>query len=163
VNCLQFDTPLGTMLAASHEDAVTGLWFLGQRHFPLYTEAWPHQRNTLLDSVEAQVLAYFSGERTQFDLPLAPQGTSFQRAVWQQLRAIPHGQSSSYGEVAQALGQPAAARAVGAAVGRNPWSIIVPCHRVVGSSGALTGYAGGISRKQQLLALEADGLFAANP
>ncbi|WP_420823075.1 methylated-DNA--[protein]-cysteine S-methyltransferase [Wenzhouxiangella limi] len=96
-------------------------------------------------------------------MPLAQQGTPFQRAVWEYLRSIPYGQSASYGQIARALGRPSAARAVGLAVGRNPWALIVPCHRVIGSNGALTGYAGGLERKRWLLALEAELAPALDP
>jgi methylated-DNA-[protein]-cysteine S-methyltransferase len=101
-----------------------------------------------------QLAQYFAGERTAFDLRLAPAGTPFQREVWDALLAIPYGQTVSYGELAHRIGRPAASRAVGLANGRNPISIVVPCHRVIGSSGSLTGYGGGIDRKRFLLALE---------
>lgn len=101
-----------------------------------------------------QMREYFEGRRTDFVLPLAPRGTAFQQAVWAQLRGIPHGRTTSYGAVARAVGRPAASRAVGAAVGRNPLAVIVPCHRVIGSSGALTGYASGLDRKRWLLTHE---------
>lgn len=102
-----------------------------------------------------QLREYFAGERTDFDLPLAAVGTDFQRKVWAELVEIPYGETSSYGELATALGQPTASRAVGLANGRNPIAIVVPCHRVIGASGALTGYAGGVDRKRWLLELEA--------
>ena len=102
-----------------------------------------------------QLAEYFAGRRTRFDLPLTPRGTAFQLAVWQALRGIPHGETASYGAIARAIGRPGAARAVGAAIGRNPLSVVVPCHRVVGADGTLTGYAGGLDRKARLLDLEA--------
>ena len=108
----------------------------------------------VLRATAAQLTAYFAGELTQFDLPLAGHGTPFQQRVWSELLAIPYGQTTSYGELAGRLGNPGASRAVGLANGRNPISIVVPCHRVVGSTGQLTGYGGGIERKRTLLALE---------
>ena len=102
---------------------------------------------------------YFAGTRTDFDLPLAPPGTPFQRRVWGELRRIPYGTTATYGEVAERLGDPKAVRAVGLANGRNPIAVVVPCHRVIGSDGKLRGYAGGIERKQRLLALESASLF----
>jgi len=107
-----------------------------------------------------QLTAYFAGELTKFDLPLAPVGTDFQQRVWNQLVGIPYGETASYGEIAERLGKSnAASRAVGLANGRNPIPIVVPCHRVIGANGTLTGYAGGLGRKQQLLELEQDALF----
>lgn len=104
--------------------------------------------------VARQLGEYFAGDREAFDLPLAPVGTAFQLAVWQQLRAIPFGQTRTYGEIAAGLGNPKAVRAVGLANGRNPLSIVVPCHRVIGASGAMTGFGGGVERKEFLLRLE---------
>jgi methylated-DNA-[protein]-cysteine S-methyltransferase len=105
-------------------------------------------------AAHAQLDEYFAGDRTEFDLPLHPSGTPFQLKVWDALRTIPYGEVRSYGEIAEQIGKPGAARAVGLANGRNPISIIVPCHRVIGASGALTGYGGGLERKQALLDLE---------
>jgi methylated-DNA-[protein]-cysteine S-methyltransferase len=114
----------------------------------------------MLSRAAAQVHAYFAGEPVAFDVPLDLHGTAFQRGVWQALLAIDAGATSSYGDIARRVGSPAAVRAVGAAVGKNPISLIVPCHRVIGSTGALTGYAGGLDRKRSLLALERRELFA---
>ena len=111
------------------------------------------------DAVAAQLREYFSGERTAFDVELAPRGTSFQLAVWEALREIPYGETITYAELARRIGRPSAVRAVGAANGANPIPLIVPCHRVIGSNGTLTGYGGGIERKQFLLALEGRRLF----
>jgi methylated-DNA-[protein]-cysteine S-methyltransferase len=108
----------------------------------------------VLDLAAAQLVEYFECGRTHFDVPLAPRGTPFQLAVWQALRSIPYGETRTYGRLAAEIGRPDAARAVGAANGRNPISVIIPCHRVVGSTGALTGYAGGLSAKRRLLDLE---------
>jgi methylated-DNA-[protein]-cysteine S-methyltransferase len=105
--------------------------------------------------VRAQLAEYFAGRRRDFDLPLAPAGTPFQQRVWQALRAIPYGRTESYGALAARLGQPGAGRAVGLANGQNPIAIVIPCHRVIGAGGALTGYGGGLERKRWLLALEA--------
>lgn len=108
----------------------------------------------VLTDTARQLAEYFAGRRTAFDLPLAPAGTPFQRDVWRSLREIPYGETVSYGELAGQLGRPRASRAVGAANGRNPLAVVVPCHRVIGAGGALTGYAGGLDRKRELLALE---------
>lgn len=153
IRCSEFDTPLGTMLAVAHSDELTGLYFLGQKHFPP-GEFKPGPATGVLQRVQAQLLDYFDGKRRLFDLPLAPQGSDFQRAVWRQLQAIPSGATTRYGDVAKALGKPTATRAVAAAIGRNPISIVIPCHRVVGANGTLTGYAGGLERKDRLLRLE---------
>lgn len=112
----------------------------------------------VLDEACRQLSAWFAGERRAFDLPLGPEGTPFQRAVWRALRDIPYGETRSYGQIAAAIGRPAAVRAVGAANGQNPLALIVPCHRVIGASGALTGYAGGLERKRWLLGHERDVL-----
>lgn len=118
-----------------------------------------NQPNAILNLTTAQLTEYFAGTRKQFDIPLEMIGTPFQLRVWQQLQAIPYGQTRTYGQLAKNLNQPNASRAVGAANGRNPISIIVPCHRVIGMSGKLTGFAGGIVAKQLLLNLEGNGLF----
>lgn len=154
MKAFEIDTWLGTVLLADRDDGLVGLWFLHQRHFPSGDENWVREKTERIGNAEDQLDDYFAGKRKQFDLPLAPIGTPFQQAVWRKLRDIPYGQRKSYGQIAASLGQPAAGRAVGAAVGRNPWSIIVPCHRVVGGSGQLTGYAGGLERKRRLLELE---------
>jgi methylated-DNA-[protein]-cysteine S-methyltransferase len=156
VATLHFDGPLGGMRLAASARGLCGVWFAGQRHGPDAT-GWPDDpRHPLLLAAQAQLTAYLRGERPGFDLPLdlAARGTAFQQAVWQALRAIPRGSTHSYAALAQAVGRPAAVRAVGAAVGRNPLSVVVPCHRVLGSDGSLTGYAGGLERKRALLALE---------
>ncbi|MFP4334294.1 MAG: methylated-DNA--[protein]-cysteine S-methyltransferase [Wenzhouxiangella sp.] len=155
LQCVRCPSPLGPLLMAENPAGLAGVWFVDQRHFPGMAGHWTVRRTPLLAAAESQVLAYLAGERRAFELPLAPHGTPFQRAVWAALRTIPYGRSASYGDIARALGRPAAARAVGAAVGRNPLSMIIPCHRVVGSNGALTGYAGGLARKRWLLAMEA--------
>lgn len=149
-------TPLGTYVLAAEPHGLVGVWRLEQKRFPTAPRlgAPIDGAHPVLDEAERQLREYLAGTRTDFELPLAPDGTAFQQAVWQQLAAIPRGRTVTYGEIARALGRPRAAQAVGAAVGSNPLSIVVPCHRVMGSSGALTGYAGGIETKQALLALE---------
>ncbi len=148
-------SPLGDILLVANADALTGLHFVDQKYLPEKTYEWVRDGFLpVLTEARRQLAEYFTGERREFDLPLAPTGTEFQQAVWMKLREIPYGTTTSYGAIAQRLGQPTASRAVGAANGRNPLGIIVPCHRVVGSAGSLTGYAGGLERKQALLALE---------
>jgi methylated-DNA-[protein]-cysteine S-methyltransferase len=151
----QFDCPLGRMIAAATSRGLAGVWFAGQRHLP-ETAGWPEQpQHPVLRRAVAQLEEYFAGSRITFDLPLDLQGgTPFQQSVWQALLAIPAGGTTSYGVLSQRIGQPAAVRAVGAAVGRNRLSIVVPCHRVLGADGSLTGYAGGLERKTALLQLE---------
>lgn len=149
------DTPLGTMRIARSARGIAGLWFEGQAHHPGVPDAPLQPDDPLLCEAATQLRRYFAGKTRGFDLPLDLAGTPFQRRVWDALCTIPAGRTRSYGEIAAALGRPGAARAVGAAVGRNPASLVVPCHRVVGRDGALTGYAGGVPRKKALLALEA--------
>jgi methylated-DNA-[protein]-cysteine S-methyltransferase len=148
-------SPLGPMILAATPRGIAGLWFEGQRHMPDHAP-WPEQADhPLLRQAIAQLQDYFEGRRDRFELPLDLQGgTAFQQSVWQALLAIPRGRTTSYGSLSREIGAPAASRAVGAAVGRNPISIVVPCHRVMGASGALTGYAGGLERKSALLRLE---------
>lgn len=151
------DTPLGPMRLVRTANGLAGAWFDGQKHHPGELPAPELPDDPLLQRAASQLRRYFAGTHAAdgaFDLPLDLRGTAFQRAVWDALLHIPAGATCSYGEIARAIGSPQAVRAVGAAVGRNPLSLIVPCHRVVGSGGALTGYAGGIERKQALLALE---------
>ena len=147
-------TPLGRMLLARTEHGLAGAWFEGQKHHPLPLHAMRRPDDALLRRAADQLLAYFAGELEQFDLPLDLRGTTFQRQVWAALLAIPTGTTTSYGALAASLGSAAAVRAVGGAVGRNPVSLIVPCHRVVGIDGSLTGYAGGVERKRALLIRE---------
>jgi len=149
-------TPLGPLLLARTADGLAGAWFDLQKHHPDAIDAPEDDRDPLLREAGGQLGAWFQGDRVDFDLPLDLHGTAFQRAVWAELLRIAPGTTCSYGDIASRLGAPSASRAVGAAVGRNPVSIIVPCHRVIGSGGALTGYAGGLDRKVRLLALEAE-------
>lgn len=148
-------TPLGPLTAARSAAGLSGLWFDGQKHHPgPLSIPEDDGRDPVLSATAAALTAYFSGK--PFTLPpLDPAGTAFQREVWQALLAIAPGQPSTYGALAGQLGRASAARALGAAVGRNPISVLVPCHRVVGADGSLTGYAGGLDRKQALLSLEA--------
>lgn len=151
-------TPLGPLLLAADAEALIGAWFEGQRHFDGVAADWQHDPSApWLQAAAEQLDAWFAGRRRDFDLPLAPRGTPFQRAVWAGLCDIGFGAHQGYGELAQRLGRPGAARAVGAATGRNPITLIVPCHRLLGRDGALTGYAGGLARKQALLAFERQG------
>ncbi|HSV78417.1 MAG TPA: methylated-DNA--[protein]-cysteine S-methyltransferase [Ramlibacter sp.] len=153
--CLHWTSPLGPMLLAATDRGLAGLWFEGQRHGP-DASGWPEDpAHPVLRAAVGQLQEYFAGQRTAFSLPLDLRlGTAFQQSVWQALLAIPAGRTTSYAELGRRLGRPQAARAVGAAVGRNPVSIVVPCHRVLGTAGALTGYAGGLERKSALLRLE---------
>ena len=150
-----FASPLGTIHLLASPHGLLGAWFEGQAHFP-ELHAYPQDAAHPVIALACQQLqAYFDKKSTHFSVPLdARAGTPFQQSVWTALQSIAPGQTSSYGAIAQTLGKPSAARAVGAAVGRNPWSIIVPCHRVLGAGGALTGYAGGLDRKIALLQLE---------
>ena len=153
--CTHYESPLGTMLLAATDRGLAGVWFVGQRHGPDSAGWLQEPQHPVLREAMAQLAAWFAGERRRFELPLDLQaGTPFQQDVWTALLAIPRGGTTSYAELARRLGRPTAARAVGAAVGRNPISIVVPCHRVLGSGGSLTGYAGGLERKTALLELE---------
>lgn len=139
------------MLLAAENGALCGLWFCGQKHFP--QNDWPEGDDPVFAPVKNWLDGYFAGRITEPDFPLDPRGTAFQRSVWRELLRIPAGSTATYGRIAAAVGCPSA-RAVGGAVGRNPISVILPCHRVIGSDGTLTGYAGGIDRKTALLRLE---------
>ncbi|MCW5636566.1 MAG: methylated-DNA--[protein]-cysteine S-methyltransferase [Rubrivivax sp.] len=150
-------TPLGTLTAAATARGLAGLWFDGQKHHPGRLAAPVDAHNTFIAQARRELDAWFSdtpSRRRGFAVALDPQGTPFQREVWRLLRALRCGEQTHYGELARRLGRPQAARAVGAAVGRNPLAIVVPCHRVLGRDGSLTGYAGGLPRKQALLELE---------
>ena len=148
-------TPLGDLLLVAVEGALT------KAHFAPYDEpdTPPSPDEPVLVEAARQLTEHFAGDRTDFDLPLAPPGTAFQQRVWDELRRIPYGTTTTYGELAERLGDPKCVRAVGLANGRNPIAVVVPCHRVIGSDGKLRGYAGGIERKQRLLALESASLF----
>jgi len=148
-------TPFGTMLATAEGDSLTGLYFHGGRHAPKIERGWIEDPSAKpLRECAGQIADYLEGKRKSFDLPLTAAGTAFQRRVWKEIARIPYGRTITYAELAKRAGSPGSARAAGAATGRNPHSIIVPCHRVVGSHGSLTGYAGGLDRKARLLELE---------
>jgi methylated-DNA-[protein]-cysteine S-methyltransferase len=148
-------TPLGTLLATAEGDTLTGLYFEGGRHAPEASPEWTEDAACApLKRCARQIADYLDGKRKDFDLPMTPSGTAFQQRVWREIARIPYGKTITYAELAKRAGSPGSARAAGAATGRNPLSIIVPCHRVVGSSGSLTGYAGGLDRKARLLRLE---------
>ena len=150
-----FDSPLGGITMAATDAGLAGVWFDQQRHWPDTTGWIAKDDHPALLEAGAQLRDYFAGRRESFDMKLdLSHGTAFQQSVWQQLLAIPTGATTSYGALSINVGNPAAVRAVGAAVGRNPISVIVPCHRVLGSDGSLTGYAGGLERKTALLQLE---------
>lgn len=147
------DSPLGELTLVGHNGALTGVYFPGHVRRP-DQETFGPRDDPAFEDARRQLAEYFAGDRTVFELTLAPLGNTFQRKVWAQLVEIPYGQTRTYSQLAEALGDQGLARAVGAANGQNPLSIIVPCHRVVGSKGKLTGYAGGLERKAFLLELE---------
>jgi methylated-DNA-[protein]-cysteine S-methyltransferase len=148
-------SPLGPMLALAEGGAIAGLDFTDAKYAPgidpawMEDPAWPPLRDCA-----AQIAEYFAGERGRFDLPIAPRGTEFQLQVWREIAKVPYGHTITYSELARRAGAPGAARAAGAATGRNPLALVVPCHRIVATDGALTGYAGGLARKARLLELE---------
>ena len=148
-----YDSPVGKLLLAGDESALTLISFPGGKAARQPAPDWL-RRNELFTAVKQQLAAYFAGELTEFDLALRPEGTVFQRQVWQALRTIPYAETRSYGEIAAEVGKPEASRAVGAANGQNPLPIVIPCHRVIGSKGDLTGFGGGLACKKHLLALE---------
>ena len=151
----RISSPLGQILIAASDDGIKGLWFENQRHHPDIT-CWQAVRSQKwLDQCASEIQSYFEGTLREFKSPLSIHwGTEFQQTVWRALQLIPFGQTTSYGELATRINNPQAVRAVGAAIGKNPWSIVVPCHRIIGASGSLTGYAGGLERKTSLLRLE---------
>jgi methylated-DNA-[protein]-cysteine S-methyltransferase len=147
------DSPYGPLTLVAEDGILCGLYMTEQRHRPP-EETFGPRDDTHFDEPEEQLKAYFAGELKEFTLELHLRGTPFQRSVWDRLRQIPYGETRSYGDLADALGTPSASRAVGLANGKNPIGIIVPCHRVVGANGSLTGYGGGLERKQRLLDFE---------
>jgi methylated-DNA-[protein]-cysteine S-methyltransferase len=152
-----FESPVGTLLAIATEDALCVLHMVGAKHAPKadMNSLEDTPKHPIFVKLRQELAEYFRGERKQFEVKVAPDGTPFQRAVWKALTKVPYGSTCTYGEQAAALKNPGAVRAVGAANGRNPIGIVIPCHRVVGAGGKLTGYAGGVGKKAQLLALEA--------
>ena len=147
------DSPLGALLLWGREGALEGVSFLAGTQGRIPADDWVADARQL-EAVMSQLEEYFAGRRRGFDVTVDPQGTPFQRQVWRRLREIPYGVTITYGELARRVGKPAAARAVGAANGQNPIPIIIPCHRVIGANGKLTGFAGGLHLKEGLLALE---------
>ncbi|HEY2628070.1 MAG TPA: methylated-DNA--[protein]-cysteine S-methyltransferase [Usitatibacter sp.] len=147
-------TPAGTLFATAAEGAITGIYFENQQYFPRMDDWQEDPSAAPLAECARQIGEYFDGKRTEFDLPLAPEGTDFQQRVWKQIAGIPFGKTITYAELAKRAGAEGSARAAGAATGRNPITLVVPCHRVVGSDGSLTGYAGGLPRKTKLLEIE---------
>ncbi|GHV80222.1 methylated-DNA--protein-cysteine methyltransferase [Spirochaetia bacterium] len=150
-------TPLGPITVAAENEALTGLWFLNQKYYPCQKSEWIDQSDyPLFKSLDAWLRDYFSGKNPKLDFKLDPRGTVFQKRVWKLLLKIPYGKTSTYGAIADRLAaeKGSSARAVGGAVGHNPISILIPCHRVIGASGNITGYAGGIDKKKALLQLE---------
>ena len=148
------DSPVGKLLLTGLPEGLSGLWILGEKHCPAIPPDWQEDAAPCTTAA-VQLAEYFTGTRRSFDLPLAAAGTVFQQLAWAALQQIPYGETRSYQQQATALGRPAAVRAVGTANGRNPISIIVPCHRVIGANGSLTGYGGGLGAKVWLLAHEA--------
>ncbi|MGB9428509.1 MAG: methylated-DNA--[protein]-cysteine S-methyltransferase [Gammaproteobacteria bacterium] len=153
MNYCYVQTPVGKLLLAGGEEALYQVHFQDGTHPARPEVDWEQSERPFREAIR-QLKAYFTGKLTRFDLPLKPEGTEFQLKVWRALRTIPYGKTWSYGELAGRIGKPAASRAVGAANGQNPIPIIVPCHRVIGADGALTGFGGGLKIKQKLLVLE---------
>ena len=150
-----YESPLGKILLTASESALTGLHFVGEKYYPGISLTWQQDENFIVIKIAiAQLGEYFAGQRKSFDIPLAPEGTEFQRQVWNALSKLRFGETSTYAQLARRIGNPKAVRAVGAANGRNPISIVIPCHRIIGTDGSLTGYAGGLARKEALLRLE---------
>lgn len=152
---MQVSSPLGNLIVAATPRGLSGLWFDDQQYLPPWAN-WPQvSDHPMLLATQTWLAAYFAGDTTPWTLPLdMSAGTAFQQSVWQALLKIPRGQCSTYGQISQDIGNPTAVRAVGGAIGHNPIGIIVPCHRVIGKDGSLTGYAGGLGRKTKLLDLE---------
>ena len=151
----RFTTPLGPVLATANDRGINGIYFVGQRYEIEIGREWHEEGDDpVLTECARQLGEYFEGKRREFDLPLDSAGSDFQQRVWREIARIPFGKTISYAELARRAGAAGSARAAGAATGHNPLSVVVPCHRVVGSDGSLTGYAGGIERKTRLLEIE---------
>lgn len=150
-----YESPCGQMLLVARDEGLSGVYFEGQKYYPSIDPTWRRdEQQSLIAQARRELTEYFAGKRQRFELALAPEGTPFQRSIWQAIARVGFGETISYGQLAQSAGYPGKARAAGAATGRNPLTIIIPCHRIVASNGALTGYAGGLERKHALLSLE---------
>ena len=153
-----FKSPQGEMLLVATRNGLAGIYFKGQKYFPKKEKTWLHAPDHgPLKQAKRELAQYFAGRRKRFEVALDPDGTPFQRSVWKQISKVAFGKTATYGELAKRSGHPGSARAAGAATGRNPLSVIVPCHRIMGADGSLTGYAGGLARKRALHALEGIG------
>ena len=153
----EIESPLGQLTLTADNEGLTGLWFVGQKYAPVHPECTFQPDHMIFQQTELWLEAYFARLSLPPLPPLSPYGTAFQQSVWQQLLKIPYGKTTTYGAIAASLrsaGQTASPQAVGGAVGRNPIAILIPCHRVIGADGSLTGYAGGLEIKRQLLSLE---------
>jgi len=150
-----YESPHGEMLLVADNEGLAGVYFDGQKYFPKVGTEWRQDRkHPVLVQAKRELAEYFGGKRKRFEVALAPAGTPFQKSVWKAISTVEFGETITYGELARRAGCAGSGRAAGAATGRNPLTIIVPCHRIVGSTGSLTGYAGGLDRKRALLALE---------
>jgi methylated-DNA-[protein]-cysteine S-methyltransferase len=151
----RYESPLGPIIAIANDEGIWSIDFVKAKYAKRIGDDWVEDpKHPPLAECFRQLAEYFAGKRREFDLPLAPRGTSFQERVWREIARVPYGETISYGELAKRAGAPGQARAAGAATGRNPVGVVIPCHRIVGADGSLTGYAGGLDRKQQLLELE---------
>jgi len=158
-----FESPMGRMMPVAKDEGLCALYFVDQKYYRAAGRDWIRaERNAILRDTAREMKEYFAGRRKVFDVPLAPEGTPFQHRVWKAISSVAYGETITYSELARRAGHPDAIRAAGAATGRNPIAIIVPCHRIVGADGSLTGYAGGLARKRALHDLEsgAASLFA---
>jgi methylated-DNA-[protein]-cysteine S-methyltransferase len=155
VSYSDMESPVGRLLLVGGPAGLVGIQFQSERNRPAIDPRWQHEPGVFVSLVQ-QLNEYFAGRRRVFSVTLAPQGTAFQQSVWHTLQAIPYGTVRSYAEIARQIGKPRAFRAVGRANGANPWPIVVPCHRVIGSDQSLTGFGGGLDIKRRLLALEAE-------
>jgi methylated-DNA-[protein]-cysteine S-methyltransferase len=154
-----YESRHGQMLLTASDRGIAGIYFSGQKYFPKTGSGWSRdEQNAFLRQAKRELGEYFAGTRKRFEVALDPSGTTFQQAVWKAIRGVGYGETITYGELARRAGAEGCARAAGAATGRNPIGIIVPCHRILGANGSLTGYAGGLERKRALLALEAGEL-----
>ncbi len=153
-----FESPQGGMLLVANDEGLAGVFFDRQKHHPKRQADWKKEpQHRVLRQAKRELGEYFAGRRKRFEVALDPEGTPFQRSVWKAISSVRFGDTITYGELARRAGFPGSARAAGAATGRNPIGIIVPCHRIMGANGSLTGYAGGLERKRALLALEGVG------